>query len=232
MRNEALAQGIRLKAISVEKESGTGDLLADEPYTTHLRWARRGYVDAYHAGLPCATFSRLRVRKAPNLPGPVRSKSEPCGLKDNSQAAQLDCDNGTIMACRAIDLATTVANRHLVSKVPPVATLENTPPSDIEGHLSAWELGEMEKFREVMPYNEVLFNTCGYEGHLEVGHKHYKPQMFAGTLHGIKTLHRSCQCGVQPTMTSSQGRRSQKLRQLAQKSCARSMPSWPSHNSS
>ena len=56
-----------------------------------------------------------------------------------------------------------------MSKVPPVATLENTPPSDIEGHLSAWELGEMEKFREVMPYNEVLFNTCGYEGHLEVG---------------------------------------------------------------
>lgn len=72
MRNEALAQGIRLKAYSIEKAKGTGDLLDDEPYTTHLRWARRGYIDAYHAGFPCSTFSRLRLRKARNIdmPGP------------------------------------------------------------------------------------------------------------------------------------------------------------------
>ena len=63
MRNEALREGIRLKAISVQKANGTGDLAADEPYNTHLRWAKRGYyVDAYHAGFPCNTFSRLRFR--------------------------------------------------------------------------------------------------------------------------------------------------------------------------
>lgn len=68
MRNEALAQGIRLKAIIVEK-----DLLADEPYTTHLRWARRGYVDAYHTGFPCATFSQTEGQKGPK---PSRSSSQ------------------------------------------------------------------------------------------------------------------------------------------------------------
>eukprot|EP00435_Cladocopium_sp_Y103_P017117 s3866_g4.t1 len=39
LRNEALNQGIRLKAFSVERESGTGDLLEDEPYSKHLQWA-------------------------------------------------------------------------------------------------------------------------------------------------------------------------------------------------
>lgn len=48
MRKEALAQGIRLQAISVEISNGSGDLLEDEPYSKHLRWARRGYMDAYH----------------------------------------------------------------------------------------------------------------------------------------------------------------------------------------
>lgn len=47
MSNEALKQGLRLKAFSVEKETGAVDLLADEPYNTHLRWAKRGYIDSY-----------------------------------------------------------------------------------------------------------------------------------------------------------------------------------------
>ena len=159
MRNEALRQGIRLKAYSVEKDAGTGDLTEDEPYSTHIRWARRGYVDAYHAGFPCSTFSRLRWRKAENLPGPVRSKDQPYGLRSNSAAQQAECDRGTIMAARA-DMATEVSRRPHVTKVPPISTLENPPPSDVEGHCSAWDLSEMDNFRDTMPYKEVQFNTA------------------------------------------------------------------------
>eukprot|EP00435_Cladocopium_sp_Y103_P065381 s228_g27.t1 len=195
MRNEALAQGIRLKAYSVEKMNGTGDLMEDEPYTTHLRWASRGYVDAYHAGFPCSTFSRLRLRAGPNLPRPVRSRSEPYGLSGNTQAEQRECDDGTVMASRAINMATAVCKRPQIAKTPPVSTLENPPPSEDPRHLSAWELGEMDAFRNTTPHNSVLFNTCGYESHLEVGAKHYKPQMFAGSLQGIGALKRNCQCG-------------------------------------
>ena len=52
MRGEAARRGIKLKVVSVEKEAGTGNLLDPEPYNTHLRWAARGYIDAYHAGFP------------------------------------------------------------------------------------------------------------------------------------------------------------------------------------
>ena len=228
MRNEALAQGIRLKAFSVEKSNGTGDLLDDEPYSKHLRWARRGYVDAYHAGFPCATFSRLRWRRAPNQPGPVRSKSEPCGMKANTQSEQAECDRGTIMACRAIDMAVAVCSKKQIAKVPPVATLENPLPSDTEGHLSAWELGEVEKFRETTPHNVVQFNTCGHENGLPVGKKHFKPQMFAGSLRGLKTLKRECQCGyTRATTTSSWGPRNRRHQLHTRRSYARSMQSWP-----
>ena len=169
MRNEALKQGVRLKAISVEKENGSGDLLADEPYNTHLRWARRGYVDAFHAGFPCSTFSRLRFRQREGMPGPVRTKSEPYGRYSNRPSAQAECDRGTIMACRAIDMATAVAELKRVSTVGPISTLENPPPSNEPEHLSAWELPEMQKFQKVRPSQSVIFNTCRYEEDLELG---------------------------------------------------------------
>jgi hypothetical protein len=195
MRNEALKQGIRLKAISVEKENGSGDLPADEPYNTHLRWARRGYIDAYHAGFPCATFSRLRFRRREGMPGPVRTKSEPHGRYSNRPAAQAECDRGTIMACRAIDMATTVAESRRISTIGAIATLENPPPSNEPEHLSAWELPEMQKFLKVRPSQSVIFNTCRYEENLELGKRHYKPQQFEGTLRGMQCLSLECTCG-------------------------------------
>ena len=100
---EAPKKKVLLKTFSVEKDKGTGDLLKDEPYSTHLRWAKRGYIDAYHSGFPCATFSRLKFREVEGLPGPVRTKSEPYGMESNSGRDQQACDDGTIMACRSIN---------------------------------------------------------------------------------------------------------------------------------
>lgn len=39
IRNEAAPQNIEVKTVSVEKAKGD-DLLADQPYTTHLRWVK------------------------------------------------------------------------------------------------------------------------------------------------------------------------------------------------
>ena len=195
MADEAEAHGVKLKIVSVEKESGTGDLLATEPYSTHLLWAKRGLIDVYHAGFPCTTFSRLRHRAAENLPGPVRSKSEPYGMKGNARRQQEEADRGTIMAARSIDIATTVAKHKAGTIAQAIATLENPPESDTPEHLSAWELPEMEKFLNTKGKNWVFFHTCRYEEHLPIGARHYKPQQFTGTLKGLQSLSRSCECG-------------------------------------
>ena len=67
VQREAIASGIKVKCISVEKSSGTGDLLQDEPYSTHLGWAHNGYIDAYHSGFPRTTFSKLRFTPADGI---------------------------------------------------------------------------------------------------------------------------------------------------------------------
>jgi hypothetical protein len=103
-------------------------------------------VDGYHAGFPCTMFSRLRHRAALNMPGPVRTKAEPYGRRDSTDREQAQCYEGTVLACRAIDMAKAVAERRQVHKILPVSTLENPPPSDCLQHISACELPEMDKF--------------------------------------------------------------------------------------
>eukprot|EP00435_Cladocopium_sp_Y103_P013813 s3866_g3.t1 len=127
--------------------------------------------------------------------GPVRSRAEPYGLGSNSKAAQQEADNGTVMASRAIDMACAVKNAPRITTTERVATLENPPPSGLQEHLSAWELPEMRKFLHAEGVNTVVFNTCGYEEHLPLGSRHYKPQQFSGTLRDIAKLKRTCGCG-------------------------------------
>ena len=189
MAKEAEAQGIQLRIVSVEKDAGSGDLLASEPYSTHLLWAKRGLIDAYHAGFPCSTFSRLRFRES------VRSKDEPYGMKDNTTRQQEEADRGTIMAARSIDMAVTTARHNPNISVQAIATLENPPESDTPGHLSAWELPEMDKFFGVKGRHTAVFHTCKYEEDLPIGKRHYKPQVFTGTLAGLQTLSATCECG-------------------------------------
>ena len=184
-----------LKTFSVEKDKGTGDLLQDEPYATHLRWAKRGYIDAYHSGFPCATFSRLKFRKAENLLGPVRTKEDPYGISTNSASEQRACDDGTIMACRSINLADAVAEKKSAYVVGPIATLENPPESDVPQHLSAWELPEMKAFTRKSGRRVAKFHTCAYQENLPNRKRHFKPQKFVGTLLGLEQLNKSCPRG-------------------------------------
>ena len=173
---------INLEVISVDKLSGGGDLRQEQPYAEHLAMAKRGELDGFHAGFPCATYSRLRWRDAPGLPGPVRSKTHPYGLKSNNASQQKECDNGTILASRSVKLATQI--------------LENPPPSELPEHLSAWELPEVKDYLRLDGVKAVDFVTCAYEHHLPPGKRHWKPQRFAGTLYNIGTLGLfPCSCG-------------------------------------
>ena len=106
--------------------------------TRSILRAQRGRIDGYHAGFPCSTFSRLRHRREPGLPPPVRTKAEPYGMKANTRAQQEECDRGTVMALRSITMAKLVANRKRGGRIQAIATLENPPPSSLEGRKSFW----------------------------------------------------------------------------------------------
>ena len=190
----SIEEDIRVDIHSVEKQSGTGDLLEDQPYTADLDQAKKGLWDGFHAGFPCGTFTRLRFRAMAGMPGPVRTKSEPYGKKSNSDRQQREADEGTIMAARSITMAKTVATSRPKFKVQPISTLENPPPTDHPEHIAAWELPEMDAFKMVDNCNTLMFHTCKYQTHLPVKQRHYKPQMFMGTLNNIRSLTAFCDC--------------------------------------
>ena len=101
---EAEAKGVQLFAHGNDNKRDRVDLMAAEPYNIHLSWARGGEVDGYHCGFPCTSFSRLRLRPAPGLPGLVRDRDHLYGLPDNSPAQQLEAAKGTQMAVRSITI--------------------------------------------------------------------------------------------------------------------------------
>lgn len=68
-------------------------------------------------------------------------------------------------------------------------------PSDVERHLSAWELPEMRKFSEGPKRLMARFNSCRFHKERARGEGHYKPQQFCGTLLGFPTLSLECNCG-------------------------------------
>ena len=138
IQRQADIEDVKIKVVSVDREAGSGDLLRDFPYKTHLKWAQRGLVDGYHAGFPCSTFSRLRWRERQGYPGPVRSKLFPYGLMTNNSRQQAECDRGTILAARAADMAKEVeAGKKPGEAIGPFSTLENPPESNHAEHLSA-----------------------------------------------------------------------------------------------
>ena len=129
------------------------------------------------------------------MPQPVRSRTEPHGLKTNSRAQQDECDRGTIMTCRSITMAKEVGNRKKGGKIRAIATLENPPSSNVEGHCLTWELPEMRDFLEDPNVQTAQFDTCTYEPGVQVGRRHLKPQQFTRAMLGIRELEGSCTCG-------------------------------------
>ena len=197
IKGEASVQNIKVKTISVDKEAGSGDLAKDEPYGQHLGWAQKGLIDGYHAGFPCTTFSRLRWRVQDGMPTPVRSKEEPYGLASNDVRQQAECDLGTVLAARATNIAKEIeANKPDFTVLGPFSTLENPPESDHPQHLSAWEIEEVKQYLDIPGIRNTNFHTCAYESHLMEGYKHLKPQRMAGSLLGIQTLSKFCDCSL------------------------------------
>ena len=193
LREECDRRGLTVDAISVDYERDGTDLLQKQPYEDHLSRARRGGYDGFHTGWPCTSFSRLRWRKQAGYPGPVRSRRDPYGLKDNTEKQQQEADCGTLHASRSALMVKAMIEGHRGAKVQPVVTMENPPPSDHPDHLSAWELYEVAEVVEE-DLGVVDFDTCVYEGQLEDGRRHLKPQRFAGTLQNLIELEGKCEC--------------------------------------
>lgn len=194
IQKEAKRRGVKVKCISSDISQGD-DLLAPQPFEEHMKMAANGEVDGFHAGWPCTTFSRLRWRPSPGLPGPVRSKAFPNGFISNTASQQAECDRGTLFLARSLAMGQKVTE----SRGPGVGgafyTFENPPPSEVEQHLSAWEMPEYLAFVERHHPRHVDFNTCCYEEDLEIGKRHFKPQRFAGNLHNLLSLKEVCRCG-------------------------------------
>ena len=197
IEEEAKKRGMSVVTIGVDKELG-GDLSSTFPYTNHLESIAKRDVDGYHSGFPCGSYSRLRWRPAPGLPGPVRRRSHPYGLPDNNKVQQAEADLGTVLMCRSIEACRTMHKAELNMRVPAFFTMENPPPSNRgEGeHISAWEMPEMLKFiKEVPNFKEAFFHTCRFQQKVPKGLRIKKPQTFGGTLNGLVSLARLCNCG-------------------------------------
>ena len=188
-------EGMKLTVTSCEKRDGV-DLLAGQPFTGQCDQAKQEHWDGFHSGFPCTTFSRLRWRKMEGYPGPVRSKEFPYGLPDLSAHRQRECDDGTLHAARSAYLGDLILESRKQDRIKPVVTFENPPPSDVEGHLSAWELEEVSSVVVKHNMTEADFPTCIYQRDKYKGQRIFKPQKFRGTLLGLSTLSGTCDCGV------------------------------------
>ncbi len=197
IEEEAKVRNMKVVCISVDKASG-GDLAATQPYAGHVESIRQGDVDGYHSGFPCHSFSRVRWRSAPNLPGPVRSRQFPYGLPTNDGKQKLEADRGTIMMCRSIEACKAMAETNDTFTAVGFYTMENPPPSSggDDPHISAWEMPEMVKFVESRSdFRKAFFHTCRYQQAVPAGLRIKKPQMFGGNLGGLGNPSKRCSCG-------------------------------------
>ena len=196
IKKEAGRRRVKVETVSVDREGTGEDLSTTYPFGHHLVSASRGELDGYHSGFPCHTYSKLLWREAPGMPGPVRSKEKPYGLEGLPEHRRRECDLGTVLMARSVLMAHTIVEHDRDIKVPAFVTMENPPPSDVPGHISAWHMPEMVDLLEKVPtWRTANYNTCAFQPDLKVGEKHYKPGMIGGTLPGILKLGKRCSCG-------------------------------------
>ena len=220
VRAEAERAGLTVETFSADLELGQ-NLMDDEPYKTHRLAASKGKIDGYHSGFPCTTFTKLRWRPCPGMPGPVRSKEHPYGFPDLNVREEEECRVGTVLMARTTVMVDAMYKADRFIKVPCFATVENPPPSEVESHISAWHMPEMVALVDKVPdWRCAHFNTCAYQSNLEPGTRHYKPQMIGGNLPGIEALNRSCQCGNRPHEPVVGKERSKKSAEYPDEFCA------------
>ena len=197
IKAEAERVGLVVETFSADKDGQ--DLMEDEPYKTHRAAAAKGKIDGYHSGFPCTTFTKLRWRPCPGLPGPVRSKEHPYGFPDLNDREEEECRVGTVLMARSAVMVDAMYKADRFVRVPSFATLENPPPSEVEAHISAWHMPEMVALVDkIADWKCARFNTCAYQSNMEPGTRHFKPQMIGGNLTGIEALNRTCNCGNRP----------------------------------
>ena len=122
---EATNRGVRVLCEGGDNKRNGVDLLANQPYNDHLAKANLGLLDSYWSGYPCTSFSRLRFRWAPGMPGPVRDRDNPYGLPDNSWWQQQEADRGTSMAARSTDILVAMEESEKRRIAPTVGGIEN-----------------------------------------------------------------------------------------------------------
>ena len=151
---------------------------------------RNGEWDATHSGFPCGSFSRVRHRWAPGLPGPVRDAANIYGFQGNSPRQQEEADRGTMMATQSGWLMEEQVESCRKRRVPPAATLENPPGDDQVG--SAWHLPEIKQSLKNTNASIAQFNTCSFQTKQKT--RWYKPGQFAGRLEGLEMIAKVCRC--------------------------------------
>ena len=182
---------LRVETLSLDKKKDPMiDLGAVQTHEVLREEVRNGEWDATHSGFPCGSFSRVRHRSAPGMPGPVRDAANIYGYPGNGPREQAEADRGTMMAVQSGWLMEEQVECCRRRKVPPTATLENPPGDDEVG--SAWHLPEIKLSLKKSNSSIAQFNTCSFQTKQKT--RWYKPGQFAGRLEGLDKLARVCRC--------------------------------------
>ena len=152
----------------------------------------KGEYDGFHGGYPCSSFSQLRWRPSPGMPGPVRSSESPYGLPSNTVAQQAEADTGTLRATWTVSLMERQANSMRDRGLPEQGTVENPPGTKERTEGPSWDLPEIKKVMGRMNASSVEFNTCSYMSKSKV--RFFKPAKWAGKLQDMASLSRVCRC--------------------------------------
>ena len=182
---------LRVETLSLDKKKDPMiDLGAVQTHEVLREEVRNGEWDATHSGFPCGSFSRVRHKAAPGMPGPVRDASNIYGYPGNGPREQAEADRGTMMAVQSGWLMEEQVESCRRRKVPPTSTLENPPGDDQVG--SAWHLPEIKLSLKKSNSSIAQFNTCSFQTKQKT--RWYKPGQFAGRLEGLDKLARVCRC--------------------------------------
>ena len=193
MSEEAEACGIVLQVSGNDQKRDGINLLADEPYNSHLQEAQKGKVDGYHSGYPCTSFSRLRFRVMQGMPGPVRDSHNLYGLPQNTSSQQAEADRGTLMCTRSIDVIITMEDSEALRSSPTVASIENPSDPKQDPYPSSFQLPEVLAWTDQPHVIKSEYNHCAYQSKWEP--KHWKDQTIESSLPEGSTISRVCPGG-------------------------------------